>query len=47
LLLLQSDRLNVTSAALSLGYKDSSSFTKAFKRWYGVTPKQYLSAGDL
>jgi len=47
LLLLQSDRLNITSAALSLGYKDSSSFTKAFKRWYGLTPKQYLFAGDL
>jgi AraC-like DNA-binding protein len=42
LVLLQSAKNNVTSVGLSLGYKDSSSFTKAFKRWYGVTPKAYL-----
>lgn len=42
LVLLQSAKNNVTSVGLSLGYKDSSSFTKAFKRWYGVTPKMYL-----
>lgn len=43
LLLLQSARNNITSVGLSLGYKDSSSFTKAFKRWYGLTPKDYLT----
>ena len=43
--LLHSDKHNITSVALSLGYKDSSSFTKAFKRWYGLTPKEYISGG--
>lgn len=27
--------------ALSLGYADTSHFTRAFKRWMGVTPKCY------
>ncbi len=27
--------------ALSLGYADTSHFTRAFKRWMGVTPKYY------
>jgi AraC-like DNA-binding protein len=24
-----------------LGYNDVSNFTKAFKRWYGLPPKQW------
>lgn len=44
--LLQSDQYNITAVGLSLGYKDSSSFTKAFKRWYGLTPKEYLSGRE-
>ena len=42
LVLLQSAHSNITSVGMTLGYKDSSSFTKAFKRWYGVTPKAYM-----
>lgn len=44
LVLLQSTSLNITGVSLSLGYKDSSSFNKAFKRWYGVSPKSYLKS---
>jgi len=34
--------MDAGSISISLGYKDSSSFYKAFKRWYGATPKTYL-----
>lgn len=40
--LLQSPNRSITRVAFELGYKDASSFTKAFKRWYGTTPGQYL-----
>ncbi len=32
---------NVTDLAFALGYSDPSSFIKAFKRWYGVTPGKF------
>ena len=40
--LLQSQSENITSISLRLGYKDTSSFYKAFKRWFNMTPKSYL-----
>lgn len=40
--LLQKESVNITSISLHLGFKDSSSFYKAFKRWFGVTPNAYL-----
>lgn len=36
----------VSVVALSLGYKDTSSFYKAFKRWFNTSPKSY-SRSDL
>ena len=42
--MLQGGKHNITSVGLSLGYRDSSSFTKAFKRWYGTTPTSYLAS---
>ncbi len=30
--------------AQDLGYNDQAAFTKAFKRWYGVSPRQWKSA---
>ena len=41
--LLQAETVNITGIGLRLGYKDTSSFYKAFKRWFGMSPKTYLS----
>jgi len=40
--LLQTASENITGISFRLGYKDTSSFYKAFKRWYGLPPKSYL-----
>ena len=44
--LAQLKRKNVSIQALSLelGFKDSSSFYKAFKRWCGVSPKEFIES---
>ena len=34
--------LTVLEVALHCGYDDQSSFTRAFKRFYGITPSEYL-----
>jgi len=39
--LLENKSLSIEAVALSLGYADTSHFTRAFKRWMGVTPKYY------
>ena len=31
----------LTEVAKALGYADPGSFTRAFERWMGITPKQY------
>lgn len=40
LVLLQAG-IDSSAISLSLGYKDTSSFYKAFKRWFGTTPRAY------
>ena len=33
--------MSVEATAMSLGFADTSSFRRSFKRWFGVTPKQH------
>ncbi len=37
-------QLSLDDVAANLGYAESSSFGRAFKRWTGLTPKQYRQA---
>jgi AraC-like DNA-binding protein len=39
---LLADRLTVTEIATRLGFSEPASFYKAFRRWFGTTPTQYL-----
>jgi AraC-like DNA-binding protein len=39
--LLQDARLKVTDVADILGYREAANFTRAFKRWYGVSPASW------
>ena len=39
--LLSQGDTKMESISLHLGFKDNSSFYKAFKRWYGMTPTQF------
>ena len=36
--------LPLAEIAYSLGYNDQPSFTRAFKKWYGYTPKQHITS---
>ncbi|MCB9751252.1 MAG: helix-turn-helix transcriptional regulator [Myxococcales bacterium] len=39
--LLGDDRLSIDEVAFLLGYSELRSFTRAFKRWTGVTPARF------
>lgn len=43
--LLDSSNMSVTTVGMECGYPDSSYFTKVFKKYKGVSPKQYRKAG--
>ena len=34
--------LNITEIAVLCAYNDTPNFTRAFKKYYGITPSQYL-----
>lgn len=36
--------ISITDIALKYGYSDSSSYNKAFKKFFGVSPTQYRKA---
>lgn len=38
---LRAPNMSITQLAFLLGFSDVSSFSRAFKKWYGVSPKQY------
>ena len=39
--LLGDSEIRITDVAMDLGYSDSAHFTRAFKRWAGITPRDY------
>jgi AraC-like DNA-binding protein len=41
--LLEDADIRMTDIAMELNYSDSANFTRAFKRWAGVTPREYRS----
>jgi AraC-like DNA-binding protein len=43
MLFLDNPRHTVESVASALGYHDVSTFRRAFKRWFGVPPSEYVS----
>ncbi|WP_202436404.1 AraC-like transcriptional regulator QhpR [Vibrio eleionomae] len=38
---LQQPKLSITEMGLLLGYSETSAFSRAFRRWFGVSPSQY------
>ena len=44
--LLRDGRLAVSEVAFLLGYEDPSAFQRAFRRWFGQSPRTFRSASD-
>jgi len=38
------NQLSLSEIALALGYSEQSAFNRAFKKWYGMTPRQFKNA---
>jgi len=38
---LKQPTVSIIEVAFQLGYSDSSNFTRAFKRWFGVSPREF------
>lgn len=43
--LLKSENRSIGQTAFMLGYSDQSTFTRAFRRWHGVSPGQFVKQG--
>ena len=44
--LLEERTRRVSDIGQELGYRDPATFTRAFRRWTGLTPSQYRAAGE-
>lgn len=44
--LVRRSSLNLTEIATRLGYNESSSFTRAFRRWTGLSPREYRQQAE-
>ncbi|MGH8435860.1 MAG: AraC family transcriptional regulator [Pseudomonas sp.] len=44
---LKESNINLTQLAEILGYADQSAFTRAFQRWYGVSPREWIKQQNL
>lgn len=42
---LREQNLSVSALAPLLGYSETSAFSRAFRRWFGVSPRQWRAAG--
>ena len=38
---LQNRQLSISEMALLLGYSEVSAFSRAFRRWFGISPRQW------
>ena len=45
--LLTHSKINVSEIAQMLGYSDVSSFRRAFRRWFGVSPREFRDAKEV
>jgi AraC-like DNA-binding protein len=43
---LRQERLSVSELALVLGYSETSAFSRAFRRWFGVSPRQWRTVPE-
>jgi len=43
---LQQQQLPISEMALLLGYSEASAFSRAFRRWFGVSPRQWRQASQ-
>src|SRR5690606_16754090 len=44
--LLRQKKINVNEVAYMVGFTDVSYFRRCFKEEFGITPREYLNAGD-
>ncbi|HAT1761529.1 TPA: AraC family transcriptional regulator, partial [Legionella pneumophila] len=41
------NNISMTEISFLLGFQDTSNFSKAFKRWTGVTPTEYREKHEV
>ncbi len=44
---MQQSHLTITEIAYLLGFSDASNYTRAFRRWFGVSPRKYRTDRDI